>query len=399
MGRRETRVNLLISTNHGLSHFYQLCLPPLFLPWHGAFNASYTELGLIVAVMLLCTGALQTPMGMLVDRFGSRPLLIGGSLFMSGGMLGMSLATQYWQLLILAAISGIGNSVIHPCDYAILTGSIQKRAIGRSFAIHSLSGNIGFAVAPAFMAAMMELVGWRGAVLISGLIGLCAMASIVMQTRILADQPKKEAATVTMRELLASRTLWLFFGFYLLSAMAMSGTQTWLITVLHQVNLFDLAVGSTTLTVLLVGNSAGTILGGWAADRYNKHLGLFVVGLTIVTSTLLVVAALVRLPPLTMMATLGVAGFCMGASRTPRDVMVKDASPPGQIGKVFGFVSSGLPFGSASTPLPFGYLMDHGLPMLVMPLSAVLLLGSLLCMGNARILATSHNSPVPAPAE
>ena len=39
------------------------------------------------------------------------------------------------------------------------------------------------------------------------------------------------------------------------------------------------------------------------------------------------------------------AGLAMGASRTPRDVMVKDAAPPGQIGKVFGFVSAGLPLG------------------------------------------------------
>lgn len=309
MAGRETRVNLLIGTNHGLSHFYQLCLPPLFLPWHAAFGASYAELGLIVAAMLFCTGALQTPMGALVDRFGARPFLIGGSLLMSGSMLAMSVATQDRQVLALAALSGVGNSVIHPCDYAILSGSIHKRAIGRSFAIHSLSGNIGFAAAPAFMAAMMVTVGWRGAIALSGLVGLFAVVSIVLQTRILADQAKKETASITTRELFASRTLWLFFGFYMLSAMATSGIQTWLITVLHQVNRFDLQVGSTALTVLLVGNSGGTILGGWAADRFNKHLGIFVVGLTVASAALLVAAAVLPLGPLAMMAALAAAGF------------------------------------------------------------------------------------------
>jgi FSR family fosmidomycin resistance protein-like MFS transporter len=398
MVRRETRVNLLIGTNHGLSHFYQLCLPPLFLPWHAAFGVSFAELGLSVALMLFFTGVLQTPMGALVDRYGARPFLIGGSLLMSGGMLGMSVATQYWQVLVLASLSGIGNSVIHPADYAILSGSIRKEVIGRSFALHSLSGNIGFAVAPAFMIAMMEIVGWRGAVAVSGVVGLIAMASIVLQTRILGDQPKKETATITTRELFASRTLWLFFGFYMLSSMAMSGMQTWLITVLHQVNGFDLAVGSTALTVLLVGNSGGTILGGWAADRLNQVLLLFVVSLTVLTAALLVTAAVLPLGVLAMMVVLAGAGFAMGASRTPRDVMLKEASPPGQIGKVFGFVSSGLPFGSAATPLPFGYLMDHGQPGLVLPLAGGLLLASLLCMGTARISATSEASAV-VPAE
>ena len=74
----------------------------------------------------------------------------------------------------------------------------------------------------------------------------------------------------------------------------------------------------------------------------------------------------------------------MGASRTPRDVMLKDAAPPGQIGKVFGFVSAGLPLGGAITPVPFGYLIDKGHPELVLVLVAVLLLASLFCAGTAR---------------
>jgi MFS transporter, FSR family, fosmidomycin resistance protein len=65
-------------------------------------------------------------------------------------------------------------------------------------------------------------------------------------------------------------------------------------------------------------------------------------------------------------------------------VMVKDAAPPGQIGKVFGFVSAGLPLGQALTPVPFGFLIDRGHPELVLILVAVLLMLSLLCMGSAR---------------
>jgi hypothetical protein len=64
--------------------------------------------------------------------------------------------------------------------------------------------------------------------------------------------------------------------------------------------------------------------------------------------------------------------------------MLKDACPPGQIGKVFGFVSSGLPLGGAITPVPLGFLIDMGYPVLVLPVVAVLLGLSLLCAGSAR---------------
>jgi MFS transporter, FSR family, fosmidomycin resistance protein len=40
---RSTRVNLLIGNGHFLSHFYVLCLPPLFLAWQSAFSVSFAE--------------------------------------------------------------------------------------------------------------------------------------------------------------------------------------------------------------------------------------------------------------------------------------------------------------------------------------------------------------------
>jgi MFS family permease len=94
------------------------------------------------------------------------------------------------------------------------------------------------------------------------------------------------------------------------------------------------------------------------------------------------------------------AGLALGASRTPRDVMLRDASPPGEVGKVFGFVSSGLPLGGAITPIPFGFLLDVGLPWLVLPMIAALILASLACAGWAQGEASARRSaPRPLPAE
>jgi hypothetical protein len=76
--------------------------------------------------------------------------------------------------------------------------------------------------------------------------------------------------------------------------------------------------------------------------------------------------------------------------------MLKEASPPGQMGKVFGFVSAALPLGGAITPVPFGWLIDLGLAWLVLPLIAALLLGSLLCMGSAAGAARASRHAVPA---
>jgi MFS transporter, FSR family, fosmidomycin resistance protein len=127
---RGARVNVLLGSGHFLSHFYQLCLPPLFIAWQQAFDVSFAELGLAMGVMSAAAAVMQTPMGFLVDRYGARPFLIGGTLLMTLSMAAMGLTTAYWQIVVLALLSGVGNSVFHPADYAILSGSIDPARLG-----------------------------------------------------------------------------------------------------------------------------------------------------------------------------------------------------------------------------------------------------------------------------
>jgi MFS family permease len=395
---RYARVNLLIGTGHFLSHFYQLCLPTLFVVLQRQFNVSFAELGLAVVLMTGTSAVLQTPIGFLVDRYGARAFLIGGALIMSLSISMMGFATSFWQILALALLSGVGNAVFHPCDYAILAGSVSRERMGRSFALHSFSGNVGFALAPPIIAALLSIMDWRGVLLVLGSLGLPVVAAVILQSNILHDQVRKETTVrgMSMRELLVHRTLFLFFLFYFLGAMASGGVLAWLITVLHEVKGLDLAVASAALTAYMAGNSAGVLLGGWAADKSDRYLAIFVAGLTTFSAVTILAVNIFPMAGSVAIGLMFASGIGLGASRTPRDVMLKDASPPGQIGKVFGFVSTGLPLGSAVTPVPFGFLIDHGHANLVLVLAAGFLLASILCMGGVKALAVRNPAPTAA---
>lgn len=381
---QDARIITLIGTGHFLSHFYMLCLPPLFLTWRDEFGVSFAELGLAVALMSAVTAALQTPVGFLVDRHGARPFLVGGTLLMALSISAMAFAPGYWAILLLAVLSGVGNSVIHPADYAILGASIDKSRIGRAFAMHTFTGNLGFAAGPPVVAAMLLVMDWRPVLLILGLLGVPVVAAILWQSRILQDQakPKDRKDAVGGRDLLLSRPILLFFAFFLLSSMAGSAIQAFSITVLGKLWGTPVAVASLALTGYMVGATAGTLVGGWYADRFAKHVP-FILVLTLIAAGLLMVLGLVPMPEWLLPPVALLAGLALGSSRTPRDVMLKEASPPGQMGKVFGFVSAGLPLGGAITPVPFGMLIDAGLAVLVLPAAAGLLVLSLLCMGGA----------------
>ena len=350
---QDARIIALIGTGHFLSHFYMLCLPPLFLVWREEFGVSYAELGLTVALMSGTTALLQTPVGFAVDRYGARPFLVGGTLIMALAISGMAFAPGVWALWLLAILSGVGNSVIHPADYAILAGSIRQERMGRAFAMHTFTGNLGFALAPPIIALLMTVMGWREALLLVGLLGVPVVGALLLHSRI--------------------------------SAAAGSGIQAFVITVLGKLWATPIATASMVLTGYMAGATGGTLVGGWFVDRA-KGGGLmgFMTILTLFAMAMFLVLGLVALPEIALPGVGLLAGLAMGASRTPRDVMLKDACPPGQIGKVFGFVSSGLPLGGAITPVPLGFLIDMGYPVLVLPVVAVLLGLSLLCAGGAR---------------
>ena len=151
-----------------------------------------------MAVMAAAAAVMQPPMGFLVDRYGARPFLVGGTLLMTLSIAAMGIATAYWQVVALALLSGVGNSVIHPADYAILSGSVDRAKLGRSFAFHTFVGHVGFAAAPPATAALALVLGWRGALLFVGLLGLPVVATILWQSRILVDQgrePRRRAAS------------------------------------------------------------------------------------------------------------------------------------------------------------------------------------------------------------
>ncbi|HEY9568421.1 MAG TPA: MFS transporter, partial [Thalassobaculum sp.] len=162
---REFRAIGLVTSAHFLSHFYQLVLPPLFPIMAEVYGLSFLQLGVIMTVASVSTGLAQTPVGFLVDRIGARSLLIGGLALYAVATAGFGLTGNYWLMLVLAALGGLGNAVFHPADFSILSASVDKSRLGRAFSYHAVSGNLGWAAAPIVMIALAQLFGLQAAFL------------------------------------------------------------------------------------------------------------------------------------------------------------------------------------------------------------------------------------------
>jgi MFS family permease len=71
---------------------------------------------------------------------------------------------------------------------------------------------------------------------------------------------------------------------------------------------------------------------------------------------------------------MGIAGFLGGVIAPSRDMLVRNAAPPGAAGRAFGIVSTGFNFSGILSPLLFGWIMDQNMPHWVFGASVVFML-------------------------
>ncbi|HEX7075559.1 MAG TPA: MFS transporter [Hyphomicrobiaceae bacterium] len=395
-GGRDAKVLAVIGSGHAMSHFYLLALPPLFPLIRDDLDVSYAALGLLLTVLNVATGLFQVPAGILVDRLGARTILVAGLSLMAAAMAGIGLADSYWTMIPLIVAAGIGNSVFHPADYAILARSVDQSRLGRAFSIHTFTGNIGFALAPPVMVALTAALGWRVALMAAGAISLLVLIGFLVWGGVLADDAPDGAAqarqdrSVDLRILLDSRILILFL-FFLSVAMVTSGVQSFSVAALQGFQGLDFTAANTVLTGFLVASAAGILIGGFVADRTKRH-GTVAVAAMLGAAALFLLSGLAALPFAVLFVAFVAIGLLQGVIRPARDMMVKAATPEGATGRVFAFVSTGLNVGGAITPLLFGLVLDAGEPRLVFLLLSVFVLlgiGTIGVVGRKRPAASS----------
>jgi len=395
--RRDVRVIGLVSLAHGLSHFYQLVLPPLFPVLRDAFHVPFVALGFVMSVFY-CTSAIgQTVAGFLVDRWGARRVLLTGLVLIASAPIVASFCTSYWMLIGVALIAGLGNCVFHPADYALLNAAVSARRIGRAYAVHSVSGNLGWIAAAAVVVALEHAFGWRTALFALGLGGLVIAAALASQSDVITDHralggrvtaPVDTSLGADVRKLLTTPILMAFAYFALLS-MSLVGLQTFGITAMMAIYGVPLALATSALTAYLLGNGIGVLVGGVVADRARRHDVVAAFGMALAVVTALALASGL-LPALGLPVIMAATGLAMGATQPSRDMIIRETAPRESSGKVFGFVYSGLDLGATITPLAFGRFIDDGAPRAVFVASAILMALTILTVVQVRRLVPAR---------
>ena len=363
--RHDVRVISLIGVAHGISHYHQLAFVTMLLIVRDSAGLSFADVGILAGIFYAVSGVAQTVAGFAVDRFGARPILAGGLATIGIALALVALAHSFAGFAAIAVVAGLGNCVFHPADFALLNASVHPSRLGRAFSIHGLGGSLGWAAAPALY-FLNDIFGWTGAALIGALPGL-AMAMLVWADRVeLVDHRSTSRAAATTRghapgmALFLQAPILLCFAYFALISASTIGIQQFSVPAFTGMFGVSETFAAFCLIAFVVGSAAGVLVGGIFADRVRHHDRVAAIGL-LVASALTVPIAMQSVSTGLLLPLLALAGFAGGTTNPSRDMIVRNATPPGASGKVFGFVYSGLDVGSFTAPPIFGFLMNHGL--------------------------------------
>ena len=377
--RRDWSIIGLIASAHASSHFFQLVFPTLYLSLAHEYGYDFVKLGMLASVFFLVSCLGQASSGFVVDRIGPAPVLrFGLASFVVSGIL-IAASNGYAMLVLAAIIGGLGNSVFHPVDYSIINHRVSQRRLGHAFSTHGLTGNLGWALTPIFMAGIIHVSNWRIAayaaaalvafVLLLTWLGrdLLAGRNAALEPQPAADAPTGQAApdlaqqTVgqTLAILLVQPALWGAFLFFAFTSMALSAVQNYTIPMLGDVYGIDKVMAGTTLSAYMVAAAAGMLAGGFLVGATPNTERTVAISL-LLAGGLLVVLAMGSVPPSFAMILVAMAGFCSGVSAPSRDMLIRRVTPKGATGTVYGLVYSGMDVGSSLAPVGFGLLLDAG---------------------------------------
>jgi MFS family permease len=368
--KKDVEIISLIGLAHSISHFFHLIIAPLF-PWIKVeFDLSYAELGLLMTTFYVVSSVVQSTSGLLVDRYGARPMLYIGIFFLMISALVLGTAQSYTMLLIGVGIAGIGNGVFHPVDYTMINSLVKPQNLAHAYSVHGVTGYLGWAAAPLFLLSLTALFdSWRvaqfGAAALAGFVLLLLIYRRDQLTEMkVADIDEKPVEQIPTLQIFKLKSMWMSWLFFYLTSFGFVGIQSFSSTAL--VDLYDIPISLTasSYTLFMISSALGLIAGGFVATKIPDPDRVITTAF-LISGIMAVIAGLGVFPGWTVPIIFALMGFGGGMAGPARDLMIRAGTPKGASGRVFGLVYSGIDFGAACGPVLFGLFMDWKSPEII----------------------------------
>lgn len=314
------------------------------------FGASPGTLSGFVVLQLVVYAGLQVPVGLLIDRFGSRRLIATGALVMAAGQLLLATTTSIGLAYLARVLVGAGDALTFISVIRLVGAWFPARRVPLVTQLTGILGQLGQVLSAVPLVALLHGPGWESAYLSAAALGVLVAVAVLAAVR---DAPAGGA--VPPADLLPAqvpalvRAAWSHpgtrLGFFTHLGTQFSGTTfalLWGVPYLVSGQGRSTTQASVLLTVLVVaGIVAGPVIGELTA-RHPLRRSWLVLTIIAVTATLWTVVLAVPAPAPTWLLVVLVLVLAVGG---PGSLIgfdyARTFNPSHRMGTAQGMVNAG----------------------------------------------------------
>jgi sugar phosphate permease len=335
------------------------------------FGIGASEFSTFAVLQLLVYAAMQIPVGVLLDRFGSRVLLVTGGVVMSAGQLLLALAEEPVGAVLARVLVGAGDAMTFICVIRLVPAWFSQRQVPQVTQLTGLAGQLGQIASTFPLVAVLHGPGWTAAYGGAAAVGLVVAVLVLL---LLRDTPSGSAAgtgPVSLTKVRADlRESFLHpgtrLGLWTHFTVQYSGVVfglLWGYPFMTQGLDLSPGLAGGLLTLLVVGGmAAGPVLGRLTAQfplrRSNLVLGVVIS--TVVTWTVLLVWP--GYPPLWLVVVLVLVLSANGPTSMVGFDFARSFNPSRRLGSATGIVNVGGFVASLLCILLVGLVLDLRAP-------------------------------------
>lgn len=335
------------------------------------FDISAAQLSTFTMLQLLVYAGMQVPVGLLVDRFGPRRVLLTGAVTLTLAQTAFAFADTYALALVARLFVGMGDAMTFICVLRLVNTWFAPRRIPFMTQLTGIIGQLGAVLAAVPMTIALRELGWTRSYLLAASLGIVLSIALVVVVR---DVPGSRSVsgpamslTLIRRSLAAS---WsqpgTRLGFWTHFSTQFSATTLgllWGYPFFVQGEGQSDHVAGLLLTIMVVALIvAGPIL-GWAITRHPWHRSSFVLGIiaSIVVMWTIVLAWPGDAPLWLLVVLVLVTGVGGPASMIGFDIG-RTSNPSDRLASATGIINQGGFIASLLLVVAIGLVLDWRTP-------------------------------------
>jgi FSR family fosmidomycin resistance protein-like MFS transporter len=262
-----------LAAGHACADLCQGAVPALLPFLIAERGLSLTAAAALITASTIGSSIVQPLFGLWSDRLCTPVLLPAGVAVASIGIGVVGLCQSYAALIAVLLVSGVGVAAFHP-EGARYANHVSREGRGRGMSYFAVGGNVGFALGPALVTPVVAMLGLSATPLLAipGLLVSGLLLAELRRLRTFVTAGPAPGGRSAVQE--AGDAWWPFSrlaGAAVARTTAFFALQAFVPVYLLRHFGTTSATAGAALTTMLVAGAAGTLLGGWCADRYGAR--------------------------------------------------------------------------------------------------------------------------------